>query len=283
MPELTAAPPIDYAQLIAAPIQFYLYNGAEVEMEGGYNGETYRLPSRYENRFGLGLGVYPIPVPGSRPPVEYINDEGVKNKKPTKPLEIRFIVKHFVGDDGRTGMLGNCGVRVLINPLSDPRNKLIQKDARDTADVVKYQQALSLKIGHMQRVHKEAELGIPVHMRTPPSPEVQEAMRLLAEREATAGRYIRFTCELCAMPHLNKRDHEAHMELIHGADVAPKAQTKGPQVVPDETEPEEPPSEEVKASQSAIDKINSQLDALGALEADEPEAPEAPARRKQRA
>jgi len=175
-----SAAALDLSPLVAPVGTLILYNPHKESVFGSYNGETYEVP------------------PGVAE---------VKAKRPMTPL---ILLKHFCGDDGRSGKLSDIGVRPLYG---DP-----EKDAPIIAEADQihedwfFNQALGMKLAHMARIAREKEAGVPL---TVPDARTRAAMQYVLEVEKKRGELGAFTCPHCAWPVATEADLNYHVLNFH--------------------------------------------------------------------
>ena len=218
----TAAQPIgriDYREIVSPRVTYMLYNGGDDPVEFGF-GETYRIPSRNDvapkKKWGISEDE-PYPVEDPKGILPLMDGKGWYDprdpEKQWSQVKAEEIMRHAVGDDGVSGVVGQWGVR----PLTDKPelNVSIKEDSHRHCAEAKYIRCLAMKTAHLRinRKRQEEKLG-PVA----PGRETIAAMEYVAlvdSGQLGAQPKIKFQCQDCGMPHRDKNDLSTHIAIHH--------------------------------------------------------------------
>jgi hypothetical protein len=181
---------LDLSTLIAPKPVYRIYNPAAREVSCDYASKTWRIPAKST------LAITDTRVRGN-------------DKEPPVLLDARSILIALVGEDGRSGKLGELGVRPLFG---DARDDLVKQEADEAHKENHYQVCLGIKLTHMSRIAKEREAGVAP---TPPSLRVREAMEYVAKVERERGLTGAATCQECGWALATEADLKAHIANIH--------------------------------------------------------------------
>lgn len=179
-------PTIDLTPLVAPVGKLLLHNPHNETIHGNFNAESYDAP------------------PG--------DSELVPKSPKITPL---ILLRHFCGEDGRSGPWSQIGVRPLYG---DPeRDAPIKAEAARVRDDWYYNHCLALKLAHMGRVAREKEANVPL---TVPDRRTREAMQFIAEHDSKSRAAV--LCPHCAWPLEHEKDLQYHVFSFHPEQYDPK-------------------------------------------------------------
>lgn len=182
-----------------------VYSPADRELSGTFGGNTYRVQP--------GVTIFTSDE-------ELAKDERGRVRKgfcwvrgihgPKKPrITVLDVLLHLLGDDGRRGPLGDCGVRGLFG---DGRDEAIKAEADRRWREVKYRDCYARQQAHYDRVRKQKEAGLPP---TPPDRETIQAMEYVAKAHSEDGMTARWMCSTCNMRATSAEGLDAHRRGLH--------------------------------------------------------------------
>ncbi len=210
------------------------------------HGQRYYSPLSEVLELSLDGSVYRFhPGFGTIAPLHY--------KDPKRQVTMSMLYEHFFGSDGRTGTAALRGVRPAFG---DARDETIQEEAKEAYENAEYQSDLALKLGHMDRIQKQREAGVPPSV---PSKAVMAAMQRIRERELKTGVSGAFACPHCAWPSSNEAERKAHVYEFHPDQAQPLTQFV------DETgrlEPQQTHTRAVPAESEKIKELEGKLDIM---------------------
>ena len=211
---MSAAPVIDFEALLKPKVEFRLYNPCPEPVEQDFDSWTYVIPAKGFLEIA-GRPSHPHPDPRLK------GSPGYRDF----PIEAKDIVKHLVGEDGRSGKLGQRGVRVLFG---DSRDEAVIAEADAAAAEWQYRCDLQTEYAHNKSNTNLKEQGIAP---APPSARVQDAIRRRVEYEKGNNTRATHPCPECEWPFYSEQEVSSHIESTHkravvsapvsgGADVA---------------------------------------------------------------
>lgn len=195
---------IDFTEIIAPVVQYELFNPGTRRVEQDFDGQTYVFPAVHEH------AVLDDPRTGSlmqypKPGVLPIFD---KHRPLHPPVPAREVVKFMVGPDGRTGKVGQHGIRPLFG---DHRDAMVEEEAKRQW-VENRRRNLEDKVRAWElEVAKAREHGDPVGR---PPRAVMEAYSELSEMSAVS--FERFSCPVCNWGFMEEKDMHIHTVAHHG-------------------------------------------------------------------
>lgn len=207
-----------YQGFLGRKVEFRLFNGNPEPVETNYDGQTYVIPGR-EQFYVERKTREQWPEPGVLP----IKGHGGKVfKKKGKvveqhdPITAQQIIEFIVGPDGVTGKLGRAGVRVLLpDGDEDGRNDLIRKDAIETADKKRYEDAQGIvrtfERANARRIEFKQD---PL----PPNDVQRAAYKFIAQKDAEGSvQAFAFSCPKCFDGARTTEELRNHITTIHKA------------------------------------------------------------------
>jgi hypothetical protein len=178
------------------------------------HGQRYYSPRPEVLELSLDGSVYKFhPGFGTIAPLHY--------RDPKRQVSAKDLYDHFFGSDGRSGTAALQGVRPAFG---DSRDEAIAEEAKEAYENAEYASDLALKLGHMDRIQKQREAGVPPSV---PSKAVMAAMQRIRERELKTGQSMAFTCPHCAWPSANDAERKAHIFEMHPEQAQPLTQFVG--------------------------------------------------------
>ena len=192
--------PINFSEILTPTVQYELYNAADVAIEGECGGEVYRVPANHEfhqiRNEATGQIVGQYPKPGVLP----ITSNG--------RLSAIAIIRHLVGEDGRSGKIGIMGIRALFQ---DPeKDKLVKREAMETWVEKRRSDALARTRAHEQAVARAQEAKLDI-----PRPNRQVQADYLFLREADAAEALKYQCGVCGWGFAEEREKDIHVVTFH--------------------------------------------------------------------
>lgn len=198
----------DYTDIMGTVQEYMVYNPSPIELQAEVAGNTIRFCPQTEDR-GYGPGVTivgPIPFGIRRP--------DLKNNRPGEDMEARLVVRHILGDDGRSGQMGSAGLRALTADVE--RNARIISEADQAWAEKRYMNAKARIRNHEKAVvkAKEAQVDPPV-----PDKSLREDYKFVRDHESSYGGIATHPCRKCNAPANSEQERQEHMRDIHGETV----------------------------------------------------------------
>lgn len=222
-----------YAKLFQRNYEFRLFNPWSESKEGSYNGHLYTIPPATETWIDP-TTKEPWGEPGVLPIRGYedtqMRELGQKVKVYVTAQEI---VEHLVGPDGVTGKLGLAGIRLLIPDGDlDGANDAIRREAKETADKKKYEDAQATIRAFDSENAKRIEHKQAVRQ---PNVREREAFKSVAQMDSAGGPSSNpYSCPRCFEGFKNEAAIREHISAIHKTQEASLLEGVGlkPQIAP---------------------------------------------------
>lgn len=203
-----------YQGFLGRKVEFRLFNGNPKSVEANYDGETYVIPGRNDRHVSKNGEAWSepgvLPVRGHAGKVFKKKNKVIDQSDAVTAQEI---VEFLVGPDGISGKLGRAGVRVLLpDGDEDGRNDMIRRDAIETADKKRYEDAQNIvrtfEAQNAKRIEYKQE---PLR----PNEQQRAAYRLIAEQDSEGVVSFAFSCPKCNEGAKTTEDLRAHINQIH--------------------------------------------------------------------
>lgn len=198
---------INYQSILSPVISYELYNPGDEPIEFGYGGETYVLPGANDLWVGRDARSGEL-MEYSRPgvlPVFGRPDRVFGGQH--FPIDALDIVRHAVGEDGRSGHVGVNGVRLLFmddrdaDVIQEARESWVEKRRFDMEAMVRAHEAFNALAIQQGREQQR------------PAKRVKDAYRWLEENERAGG--ITESCPICNDGFRDEREVQIHVVTYH--------------------------------------------------------------------